>query len=325
MFPNINPNCVVVDISKRNTVDYDDFDFDSLIPDTAELSGEELSLVSEVNSKLKERQGKDPMPIDIYNELLRYFLEKRDFRTVLMIVLQANTGLRYSDISRFRRIDIIDENNRFRSSIVDIEKKTGKQRVNFLNSAVKMAALMHSWNSPKQKPFNPLITATGNNKGWLKEKYKDVDGKEKCLRVNGKYVYVLDENGDKIPTPLDLKSANRIIKDGIISGLGVPLKNDCRTSSDKTACLNIATHSLRKAYAAAVVEQYVNFFDHDIAYAHAAAMEQLQYDLNHSSRKATYHYVGDYVEMKAKINMKMNLGIEILAPYFENERKKHNK
>ena len=64
-------------------------------------------------------------------------------------------------------------------------------------------------------------------------------------------------------------------------------------------------------------------FDKDIAYAKAAAMEQLMYDLNHSSRAMSYHYVKDYEETKRKINMRMNLGAEVLRGYFEKERQEY--
>ena len=305
------------------------FDFDALVPDVDQLTSEEELAIAEAEAKLKERQGLDCMPMEILNGLLKYFLDKRDFRSVFWIVLQANTGLRYSDVIKYRRIDLLNEHHKFRESILEQERKTGKQRVNFINDVIKMATLMLLWENPSIKPLDLLISAQYNpkarNKGWLKETYIDEKGKKHCLRINGKFVYILDENGNKIPEALKRNRSAEIMRDALIEGLGISIKNDGRTSSNDSAYLKLATHSLRKAYSAGVVNQFVKMFDSDLAYAHAAAMEQLQYDLNHSSRAMTYHYIGDYVETKRKTNMAMNLGLEVILPYFEVEKnKRHN-
>lgn len=318
--------CQHFDISANQKLK-EPFDFDILVPDIDQLTVEEEQAIAEAESKLKERQGFDCMPMEILNGLLKYFLDKRDFRSVFWIVLQANTGLRYSDVIKYRRIDLLNEHNKFRESILEQERKTGKQRVNFINDVIKMATLMLLWENPSIKPLDLLISAQYNpkarNKGWLKETYIDEKGKKRCLRVNGKFVYVLDENGNRIPEALKRNRSAEIMRDALIEGLGISIKNDGRTSTNDSAYLKLATHSLRKAYSAGVVNQFVQLFDSNLAYAHAAAMEQLQYDLNHSSRAMTYHYIGDYIETKRKINMRMNLGIEILKPYFDIEREEY--
>lgn len=315
--------CQHFDISKKQPSEKS-FDFDALVPDVDCLTAEEQQAIIEAEEKLKERQGFDCMPMEILNGLLKYFLDKRDFRSVFWIVLQANTGLRYSDIIKYRRIDLLNEHNKFRESILEQERKTGKQRVNFINDAIKMATLMLLWENPSIKPLDLLISAQYNpkarNKGWLKETYIDENGKKHCLKVDGKFVYILDENGNRIPEALKRDRSAKIMRDALINGLGISIKNDGRTSKNDGAYLKLATHSLRKAYSAGVVKQFTQMFDSDLAYAHAAAMEQLQYDLNHSSRAMTYHYIGDYVETKRRINMEMNLGIEVISPYFETEK-----
>lgn len=312
--------CNHIDISVRD-IPEDVIDFDSLIPESDNLSDDELAEIARVEEKQKAGQGTDSMPMSIYNGLLEYFLNKRDFRTVLWLTLQANTGLRYSDICKFRKIDLLNEHNKFRESILQTERKTGKKRVNFINDAVKMAALMYLWDNPQIKPLDLLITAnkSAKRKGYEMETYIDKNGKEKALKVNGKFVYKLDEYGNKIPKALSRAQACKVLRDGLIYGLGVSIKNDGRTKNNDEAYLTLASHSLRKAYSQAVIEQFVNMFDSDLAYAHAAAMEQLQYDLNHSSRAMSYHYIGDYVETKRKINMNMNLGIDVLREYFKVE------
>ena len=317
--------CNVIDISKRNN-DIVDYDFDSLIPKTEQLTEAELVEILDIEERQRFGQGDDNMPIEILNGLLKYFLTKRDFRSALWITLQANTGLRYVDISKFRKIDLINEHDVFRDSVLESEQKTGKKRINFINDAIKMATLLYLWDNPQIRPLDLLIVANKNApyKGYEKETYINDKGKKRPLRRNGKYVYKLDSNGNKIPMPLSLSQANAIMKDALIVGLKISIKNDKRTKSEKGACLRLASHSLRKAYSAAVVNYFEHQYDSDKEYAHAAAMEQLQYDLNHSSRRMTYHYIGDYVETKRKINMNMNLGINILQKFFEQEKLKHN-
>lgn len=328
----LKDECKVYDMSHRgaNTEPLD-LDFDSLIPETDDLTEAELTAVAEAEIKCKTKQGFDCMPTYILEGLLEYFLRKRDFRSALWITIQANTGLRYSDVIKFRRIDLLDANNKFRESILETERKTGKQRVNFINDAIKMAMLMYTWNYRDVKPLDLLITAAANSTAKTtgavgkKVKYITPDGKKRCLRVNGHYVYEHDENGEKIMEGLSRCQSSNIMRDALVNGLGISIKNDKRTKSNDDAYLSLASHSLRKAYAAGVVEQFVKLFDSDLAYAHAAAMEQLQYDLNHSSRSMTYHYIGDYIETKKATNMNMNLGAGVLRPYFEKEKEKYLK
>ena len=297
------------------------FDFNALIPETQELSANELEAIAQFEDEQNAGQGTDAMPLIIFNKLLTYFLDKKDYRSALWIVLQANTGLRYVDISHYKRIDLINEFGSFRESILETERKTGKKRVNFINDAIKMATLLYLWQNPDIKPMDYLLVAGTNakRKGYEIETYIGSDGKEHCLKNGSHYVYKLDANGNKIPKPLSRGQACSIMRDALIKGLGIHIRNDQRTKRSEAAYLYLASHSLRKAYAAAVVNEYVDMFDKDLAYAQTAAMEQLQYDLNHSSRAMTYHYTSNYVKTKEKINMKMNLGADVLRPYFEAE------
>lgn len=297
-------------------------DFDALVPEIenfTESDAEKLIAIEE-----KQSFSTDKMPMEIFNELLVYFLDNKDYRSAFWIVLQANTGLRYVDVAKFRRIDLLNERNTFRDSILETEQKTGKRRINFINDAIKMATLIYLWNCPEIKPLDLLISSACNpkakNKGYEKETYVDENGKKHCLRVNGKFVYKLDADGNKIPKALTREQACSIMRNALIHGLGISIRNDKRTKNNNDAYLLLASHSLRKCYSDAVVNGFVEMFDKDIAYAHAAAMEQLQYDLNHSTRAMSYHYIKDYENTKRKINMNMNLGIEVLQEYFDREK-----
>ena len=180
------------------------FDFNALIPETQELTEDEIKAVNEFEDAQNAGQGTDAMPVELFNRLLTYFLDKKDYRSALWITLQANTGLRYIDVAEYRRIDLINEFNNFRESILETERKTGKKRVNFINDAIKMATLLYIWANPDIKPMDYLLAAGANAKrrGYEIETYIDADGKERCLKNGAHYVYKLDANGNKIPKPL---------------------------------------------------------------------------------------------------------------------------
>lgn len=316
--------CNKVDITPR--IIQDVIDFNELIPKN-DLTAAEIADIVTVEEHQVIEQGTDKMPSEIFNGLLNYFLEKGDYRSALWVTLQANTGLRYKDVVKFRKIDLINEHDLFRTSIVVPEQKTKKKRINFVNDSIKMATLMYLWNYPDIKPLDYLIGSEANpkahNKGYEKETYIDANGKKRCVKINGKFVYKLDANGNKIPTPVSRQQSSQIMRDALVHGLNVSIRNDQRTKSNDNAYLYLASHSLRKTYSECVVDVYVKLFDENVAYAKVAAMEFLMYDLNHSSRAMSYHYIKDYEDTKRTINMRMNLGIEVLRGYFETERQKY--
>lgn len=314
-------SCNIIEFNPKN-LEGSKTDFNSLIPQTEELTESEYIEVMAVAEKQKHSQGMDKLPIEIYNSMLEYCLNKRDFRTALWLVIMANTGLRYSDSVKFRRIDLIDENNRIRESILRTEQKTGKQRVIFINDAIKMALLMHLWNGD-YRPLDLLITSEGKFKGYEMETFIDEYGRKQAVRKNGKYVYKLDEHGRRIPKPLSHSRSQTILKDILVNALGINIKNDKRSKDKDDALLQICTHSLRKCYSDAMIKMFAEIYDGYDACVKAAAMQQLRYDLNHSSVSMGYHYVKDYEETKKEINLKMNLGIEVLEKYFEAEKTKY--
>ena len=103
--------CNKVDITPR--IIQDVIDFNELIPKT-DLTDAEIADVIAVEEKQITEQGTDKMPSEIFNGLLNYFLENGDYRSAFWVTLQANTGLRYKDVVKFRKIDLINEHNTFR-------------------------------------------------------------------------------------------------------------------------------------------------------------------------------------------------------------------
>lgn len=317
----LKPACKKIDISPKREYGIP-LDFDTLVPET-EIAEEDRDAMQELAQKQKERQGMDALPLDLFHQMLENCAERRDFRSVFWLVAMANFGLRYSDVAKLRRIDLIDERNRIRDSILLQEKKTDKQRIVFVNDAVKMALLMHLWNGNFQ-PTDYLIYSEGKRKGYEIATCKNEKGREVAVRdEEGNFIYKLDEYGRKIPKPLSRCQSAVIMKNIIIENLGVALKNDKRCKDDPDAVTKIATHSIRKLYGWAVTQAFIYQFDSDIAYAHAAALSFLSQDYGHSSEAMTLHYSKDFDELKRDINTQMNLGAEILAPFFEAEKQKY--
>lgn len=301
--------CNVFDISLNERTSYD---FDSFVPDAEPC---DYDVMMEYAQKQKESQGMDVLPLDLFNQMLENCLARKDYRSAFFLTAMANFGLRHSDVVKLRRIDLIDEHNRIRDRILIQEKKTSKQRIIFVNNAVKMALLL-LLNNSNISPTDYLITSNANRKGYELETYIDQNGKTKTLRVNGKYVYKLDENGNKIPKPLSRSQSENIMKNIIIDNLGYALKNDKRCKDDPDCIGKICTHSIRKLYGWAVTEAFIKQFDSDIAYAHAAALSFLSQDYGHSSEAMTLHYSKDYDDIKRRINLSMNLGLNVLEKYF---------
>lgn len=326
MMEKLKDMCDRIDISDRGlTTVTMELDFDSLIPKTDELTDEEIEQITQIEERQRNGQGTDKIPMEIFNGLLEYFLFQKDYRSVLWITLQANTGLRYIDVCKLRRIDLLNEHNKFRDSILRVEQKTGKKRRIFLNDAIKAATLLYLWDNPQIKPLDLLITAGKNAKfkGYEMETYIDTDGKEKAKRVNGKYVYKLDKDGNRIPKPLSREQACSVLRDALINGLGISIKNDGRTKNNENAYLKLASHSLRKTYADVMLKEYIKIYGGNEIMAREAAMEQLQYDFNHSSRQMSYFYTKEQEDIKRTVNNNMNIGLNILKPHFEREMTRH--
>lgn len=308
--------CNFIDISHQvGNTSLDDIDFNGLLP---EIKYDNYDTMMSFAAKQKESQGMDVLPLDLYNMMLDNCLSNSDYRSAFWLTAMSNFGLRYSDVVRLRRIDLVDENNRIREKILLQEKKTSKQRVVFINKAVKMALLMLLWHTDISAT-DYLITSNGRRKGYELETYIDANGNEKAVRVNGKYVYKTDANGNKILKPLSRSQSENIMKKIIVENLGFALKNDWRCKNEPDCIGKICTHSIRKLYGWAVTNAFVTQFDSDIAYAHAAALSFLSQDYGHSSEAMTLHYSKDFEKQKQEINMTMNLGLAVLEKYFSKE------
>lgn len=309
----IQKNCNVYDISNRNIIIDDDMDFDSLLPRAEGGSDYELEELNEYQQKQKHTQGMDVLPLDLFNSMLYHCLFWKDYRTAFWLTAQANTGLRYSDIIKLRRADFVytdGTSEKIRTQILIQEKKTDKQRIIFINKAIKETLLMLLWNRDIS-PMHYLITSDSRNKGYETEKYIDSTGHEKTLRKNGRIVYKLDEHGNKIPKPLSRKASEEAMKKIISESL----------SDNDGGKYN--THSLRKLYGKAITDSFVNSYNSEEMNARSAAMHFLSQDYGHSSEAMTTRYSKDFDAMKRDIVMNMNLGLDIIEPFFQDEMIKY--
>lgn len=312
--------CNHIDISARISQNDSvmEFNFDELVPVAEQPNESELEKYTEYAQIHNKTQGMDALPLDLFDKMLNNCLCRKDYRSVFWLVCMANMGLRYSDVVKFRRIDFIDKNNRIKDSILVQEKKTSKQRIVFVNKAIKEALLLLLWNTDIA-PMDYLITSNANRKGYEIEMYINDKGQKRAKRINGKFIYKLDENGNKIPKPLSRCQSEVIMKKIIVENLGVALKNDWRCKDSEDAIGNICTHSIRKLYGKAVTDDFITQFDSDEAYAHTAALRFLSQDYGHSTEAMTLRYSKDFEQLKKTIVMRINLGLNVLEPYFQKE------
>ena len=298
----------VIDISYR----FDD-DFDELIPETS-ISSDEVELVKELEKHRAEKIGMDVLPEEVFNQILETCFQQgnyKGFRDALFFVTQANWGVRASDARIIKRIDFLNENNKFRESCLFSEIKTGKPRTMYINDAIKMCVLMVIWSKQFQSLDYLLI---GSN---YKKKIDTATGK--VIKKDGHILYEYDCLGNKISEPLSYPQIRKILSDKLVDDLHIQLKNHKNCENGK---VKYATHSLRKLYSCKVEQMFQELYG-DMGQAHTAAMQFLNWNLNHSSLITTSRYCGDFETMKKTIDMKLNLGYKVIKKYYLIEREKY--
>jgi hypothetical protein len=305
--------CQIIDISSR--LDGEE-DFDALVPDI-HIKDEDYETIKNLERTRSEKIGMDFMPEEVFNQILETCFQQggyKGFRDALLLVTQANWGVRIDDARIIKRIDFLNEHNKFRESCLFSELKTGKPRTMYINDAIKMCVLMVTW-SGDFEPLDWLIVADWRNKNYRKVK-DPITGK--VLRNNGSYVYELDENGNRIVDPLSYSRIYEMLTNKLIIDLNIPLKGRKKCDGGK---VRYATHSLRKLYSVKVEQLFQDIYG-EMGQAHTAAMEFLNWDLNHSSISTTSRYCGDFESIKKEINMNMKLGYDVIKKYYNIEREK---
>lgn len=312
MLENLKPECQMFDISNR----FDDIDFDELVPDV-HIEDSDYEVIKQLEKRRSERIGMDYLSEQVFNDVLETCFKEggyKGLRDALFFTTQANWGVRCEDARIIKRIDFLNENNKFRESCLFSELKTGKPRTMYINDAIKMCVLMVTWNG-NFKPLDWLIVGSEGNKNYRKKINPNTG---KILKINGDIQYELDEHGNKIIDPLSYSRIYEIMTKKLVDDLGIQLKGRKMCKNGK---VKYATHSLRKLYSIKVEQTFQEMYG-DMGKAHTAAMEFLNWDLNHNNMATTSRYCGDFESIKQELNMNMNLGIDVIRKYYYIEREK---
>ena len=260
---------------------------------------------------MQDDEGMDAMPESIFNALLEKLLEQNKTRDMLMFVIQANLGIRFSDLTKLKLIQFIDVDGQFRRKVTFGEQKTSKVRSFYINDAIKAGLVVYLKNHSDKKLTDYLFTSEGKHKGYKKQTYIDDRGKQKALRINGKYVYQRDENGNLIPEPVRRDHEEKVLKNTLIS-LGIKLKNDKRCTDGE---YKLNTHSARKLYSEKFSEVAYKLKHNGDLNIDANILALVQLDLRHSSMQTTMRYNKSFDRVKEIVCNKMNLGLSILNKY----------
>lgn len=307
MLANAKEQCNIIEMFPQEKPDFSAMIPQSVLPDTIE----ELEEAINMEDKMADSEGMDAMSEPIFNAVIDNLLEKGKTRDALMYVLQANFGIRHSDLIKLKLINLIDIDGNFRSKVNWCEQKTSKTRSYIINDAVKAALIIYLRNHTDKKLTDFLFTSEGKNKGYKKATYKDDNGKVKALRVNGKFVYERDDDGNLIPEPMRRDQAENTLKDALIA-IGVKLKND-RRCKDGEYKLN--THSNRKFYSEKFSEVAYVLKAEGKLNVDADVLALVQLDLRHSSMQTTMRYNHSFDRIKEVVCQHMNIGLSVLERY----------
>ena len=116
--------CNVIEMFPQDKRDFSAMIPQSILPDTEK----ELNEVIDIEDNMADSEGMDAMSEPIFNGVIEHLLEKGKTRDTLMYVLQANFGIRHSDLIKLKLINLIDADGKFRDKVNWCEQKTSKTR-----------------------------------------------------------------------------------------------------------------------------------------------------------------------------------------------------
>lgn len=163
-----------------------------------------------VNELAKEHTSEPVKNIDDINAISEWYIARGRYRDNMLFIVGINFGLRVSDLLSLRFSNLIDDQNRFKTTFPILEKKTKgtrkvqKNRYITINDAVVDAVTLFLENTPGVKLDDYMFKGESN----------------RCGKGNGK--------------PMHRNSADRILKE---AGEALELP------------IHISTHTLRKTFA----------------------------------------------------------------------------
>ena len=103
MLENLKEKCNVIEMFPQNKRDFSSMIPQSILPNTEK----ELNEVIDIEDNMADSEGMDAMPEPIFNGVIENLLEKGKTRDALMYVLQANFGIRHSDLVKLKLINLL--------------------------------------------------------------------------------------------------------------------------------------------------------------------------------------------------------------------------
>ena len=310
MLAKFEEKCQNYDISDRNQTE-PSVDLNSLIPHSILPSADELEEMQEYEAEMIDSEGADAFPEPVFNALVDDALSHGDTRDALIYVVAANFGIRISDCKKFRLLQFIDTTGQFRHKLYKEKKKTSKNRVLFINEAIKKALILYLRNHPDKKLTDYPFWSESRHANYLKETYIDENGKKKTRRINGKYVYLLDENGNKIPAPITYSPIEKKLKQRLKS-IGVPVATG---KVAKDGEFKLSTHSFRKTYGEKFTEVAMRMKSDGKIILDSDVQMLITLDYMHVNTQTTLRYVKRFEKTKEAVCAETNLGLSILNKY----------
>ena len=251
---------------------------DEPIPQMTAKTEAERSYYENMTEAQRRTKGMDKIGMETFDELVTYYIKHRQYRNAMYLILQANYGMRFSDVVRLRFCHICNADGTIKESFTlpNGELKTRKVNVYYNNSATKYIIKLYLAHNRNVTMYDYLFTSESNNNGnWLtleqteaKEMYgNDIErlkvklGKcknpEKAEQITAKIEELKQkmaeyhsESPDRhkmIQQPICHDTANIIIiKDGL-KRIGIKPLN-CKKGDLPNADIKLGTHSFRKAF-----------------------------------------------------------------------------
>lgn len=140
------------------------------------------------NYKVGEKQEVYPFRTQEDLELMyNHFVEKKQYRNVLMFVIGINVGLRASDLLELKWSQIFDEDGSIANGITVKEDKTEKFRTFYLNESCK-TAIIEYYNGLKKKPAkNEYVFSSRKGDGHIEVRPAGLILKNAAKAVGIKY------------------------------------------------------------------------------------------------------------------------------------------
>ena len=253
---------------------------DEPIPQMVAQTGEQRAYYDSMSEKQRRTNGMDKMPIEIFNTLIVYLVKTKRYRDAMYLILQANYGMRFSDVVRLRFCHICNADGTIKAafSLPNGELKTGKQNIYYNNAATKYIIKLFLSQNPKCSMYDFLFVSNSNNSGeWLtleqteaKEIYgndiermqKIVDSKKKSeedkqraadkiaelKELMAAYQSLSAEKDRLIQQPISHETANSIILKEGLKKIGIKALN-CGKGDLPNTDMKFGTHSFRKTFA----------------------------------------------------------------------------